>query len=57
MQHPLLVLDNGLRVQRATSSFYRIFQVTPDETLGQAIHMIGNRDGIFPDCGGFWIRR
>ncbi len=49
VQHPLLVLDNELRVQRATASFYSMFQVTPAQTLGQAIHAIGNREWDIPD--------
>jgi len=42
VQHPLLVLDHNFRIQRATTAFYRDFQVTPDQTLGQSIFEVGN---------------
>jgi two-component system, chemotaxis family, CheB/CheR fusion protein len=42
VQHPLLVLDNDFRIQRVTSGFYKDFQVTPNETLGQSIFAIGD---------------
>ena len=42
VQHPLLVLDHDFRIQRVTSGFYKDFQVTPNETLGQSIFAIGN---------------
>jgi two-component system, chemotaxis family, CheB/CheR fusion protein len=41
VQHPLLVLDRDLRIQRATSAFYRTFQVTAEETQGQPIYSVG----------------
>jgi two-component system CheB/CheR fusion protein len=37
VQHPLLVLDSELRIRRATAAFYRTFQVSPEETIGQLI--------------------
>jgi PAS domain S-box-containing protein len=48
VQHPLLVLDRNLRIQRATSSFYRTFQVTPEETKGQPIYEVGNGQWNIP---------
>jgi two-component system CheB/CheR fusion protein len=48
VQHPLLVLDHDFRIQRVTSGFYKDFQVTPNETLGQSIFAIGNGQWNFP---------
>jgi two-component system CheB/CheR fusion protein len=42
VQHPLLVLDSELHVERATAAFYRDFQTTPEETIGNRIFTIGN---------------
>jgi two-component system, chemotaxis family, CheB/CheR fusion protein len=41
--HPLLVLDDKLRVATANESFYRTFQVSPQETEGRLIYELGNR--------------
>jgi PAS domain S-box-containing protein len=38
----MLVLNNELRVVRASVSFYRHFKVEPDETIGQMIYDLGN---------------
>jgi two-component system, chemotaxis family, CheB/CheR fusion protein len=48
VQHPLLVLDHDFRIQRVTSDFYKDFQVTPNETLGQSIFSVGNGQWNFP---------
>jgi two-component system, chemotaxis family, CheB/CheR fusion protein len=48
VQHPLLVLDGDLRVQRATSSFYRTFQANPEETRGKLIYEVGNGQWNIP---------
>jgi two-component system CheB/CheR fusion protein len=48
VQHPLLVLDHDFRIQRVTSDFYKDFQVTPNETLGQSIFKVGNGQWNFP---------
>jgi two-component system CheB/CheR fusion protein len=42
VQHPLLVLDHQLRVERVTSAFYKVFQVTPEETHGKDLFSLGN---------------
>ncbi|HTB13323.1 MAG TPA: CheR family methyltransferase [Bryobacteraceae bacterium] len=42
VQHPLLVLDHELHIQRVTSGFYRDFRTTPNETLGQSIFDVGS---------------
>ncbi len=49
VQHPLLVLDHDFRIQRVTSGFYKDFQTTPNETLGQSIFSIGNSQWNFPE--------
>ncbi len=48
VQHPLLVLDHDFRIQRATSDFYKDFQVTANETLGQSIFRVGNGQWNIP---------
>lgn len=48
VQHPMLVLDHEFRIKRATTGFYKDFQVTPDETLGHPIFTIGNGQWNFP---------
>lgn len=45
---PLLVLDGDLRVTSAGRSFYQDFKVTPEETVGQFIYDLGNRQWDIP---------
>lgn len=40
---PLVVLDGALKVRSANPAFYRQFDVSPEETLGQAFRDLGNR--------------
>lgn len=42
LREPLVVLDNELRVVSANRSFYKTFQVTPEETLGRWLYELGN---------------
>ena len=42
IREALLVLDNDLRVEIANASFYQIFRVTPEETIGRLVYEIGN---------------
>ena len=42
LREGLLVLDNSLRVETANPSFYRMFQVTEQETLGKLVFEIGD---------------
>jgi two-component system CheB/CheR fusion protein len=49
VQHPLLVLDRELRIRRATSAFYKDFQVTAAETQDQPIFSIGNGQWNIPE--------
>ena len=48
MREPLLVLDADLHVLSANGSFYRIFRVTPEETIGYFIYDLGNRQWDIP---------
>ena len=45
---PLLVLDGMLQVVSASRSFYRRFNVTPEDTLGRPIYELGNRQWNIP---------
>ncbi|PYQ51202.1 MAG: hypothetical protein DMF78_13865, partial [Acidobacteria bacterium] len=38
MRDPLLILDAGLRVERANRTFYDFFRVTPAETVGRRVY-------------------
>ncbi|MEP6741891.1 MAG: chemotaxis protein CheB [bacterium] len=42
VRQPLVVLDDELRVSTANESFYRTFQVSPNETEGRLIYDLGN---------------
>lgn len=46
---PLIVLDGTLKVVSASRSFYRAFQVTPEETVGREIYDLGDREWDIPD--------
>lgn len=48
VREPLLVLDGELKVVTASTSFYRYFQVTPQETLGCSIYHLGNHQWQIP---------
>jgi len=48
IQHPLLVLDNHLKVLKANYCFYQTFDVRPDETEGQLIDDLDNRKWDIP---------
>ena len=48
VREPLLVLTPDFRVQSANPAFYRLFQVSPTETLGQPIYHLGNRQWDMP---------
>jgi two-component system CheB/CheR fusion protein len=41
VRHPLLILNAGLRVERANQSFYDYFQLTPGETVGRLLYELG----------------
>ncbi len=40
---PLIVLDGQLRVTSVNSAFYRMFQVKPEDVVGQLIYDLGNQ--------------
>ena len=46
---PLLVLDQALYVQTASRSFYEIFKVNRDETVGRPIYELGNGQWNIPE--------
>ena len=48
VREPLIVLDQDLRAVSANSSFYRVFQVKPEETVGQFIYDLGNGQWEIP---------
>ncbi|RPJ07389.1 MAG: diguanylate cyclase, partial [Spirochaetaceae bacterium] len=45
---PLIVLDKDLRVVKASRSFYDVFRVKPEETIGQLIYDLGNKQWDIP---------
>ena len=47
-REPLMVLDSDLRVLLASRSFYDSFKVTPEETIGNLIYDLGNRQWDIP---------
>ena len=49
VREPLLVLDAGLRVISANRAFYETFKVKPDETTGQLLYDLGNRQWDIPN--------
>jgi PAS domain S-box-containing protein len=48
IREPLVVLTADLRVTSANRSFYQTFEVMPEETEGQFIYNIGNRQWDIP---------
>lgn len=48
VREPLLVLDKDLKVVLASPAFYRAFEVKPEETRGQLIYELGNRQWDIP---------
>ena len=48
VREPLLALDSDLRVVKANRSFYDFFKVTPQETIGNLIYGLGNRQWDIP---------
>jgi len=43
VREPLVVLGGDLRIRSANRSFYQVFEVKPEETLGEFIYDLGNR--------------
>ncbi|MFA5904464.1 MAG: PAS domain-containing sensor histidine kinase [Desulfobacula sp.] len=48
IREPLLVLDSYLKVISASRSFYGVFKVKPEETVGQLIYDLGNKQWNIP---------
>ncbi len=48
IREPLLVLDSDLMVISASRSFYGFFKVKPEETVGQLIYDLGNKQWNIP---------
>ena len=48
MREPLIALDQDLRVVKVSRSFYEVFKVKPEETVGQLIYDLGNKQWDIP---------
>jgi PAS domain S-box-containing protein len=48
IREPLVVLDSTLQILTANHCFYSTFKVTPEETVGQFIYDVGNRQWDIP---------
>jgi PAS domain S-box-containing protein len=48
IREPLIVLDQDLRVVKANRSFYKFFKVNPQETVGNLIYDLGNKQWDIP---------
>jgi two-component system CheB/CheR fusion protein len=48
VREPLVVLNSDLKVVSANPSFYRTFEVTPQEIEGQLLYDLGNRQWDIP---------
>jgi PAS domain S-box-containing protein len=48
VREPLIALNQDLRVVTASRSFYEVFKVKPDETIGQLIYDLGNHQWDIP---------
>ena len=48
IREPLIVLDQDLRVVTVSRSFYEVFQVKPEETVGELIYNLGNKQWDIP---------
>jgi len=48
VREPMLALDQDLRVVKVSRSFYEFFKVKPEETVGQLIYDLGNKQWDIP---------
>jgi len=48
VREPLISLNQDLRVVSASRSFYEVFKVKPEETVGQLIYDLGNKQWDIP---------
>ncbi len=49
IREPLMILDGDLRIISANPSFYKIFDVSPQETEGQLLYDLGNGQWDIPE--------
>lgn len=47
--HPVVILEPGLRVRTANAAFYRVFQVTPEQTEGRNWQELGRGQWDIPE--------
>src|SRR5690242_8990987 len=52
----VIVLDRDLRVQAASASFYRTFQIKPDDTVGRLIFDLDSRQWDIPKLRELLVR-
>ena len=48
IREPLLVLDGELKIVSASRAFFQTYEVTPEETEGQLLYDLGNRQWDIP---------
>ncbi len=48
VQEPMLILDKDIRIKSANKSFYKIFHVTEDESIGISLYRLGNNQWNIP---------
>ncbi len=48
IREPLLLLDSDLKIISANGAFYEFFMVKPEETVGQLIYDLGNKQWNIP---------
>jgi len=48
VREPLVVMNSDLKILTANGSFYNTFKVTPEETIGNFIYDLGNRQWDIP---------
>jgi two-component system CheB/CheR fusion protein len=48
VREPLIILNQDLRVVTASRSFYGVFKAKPEETVGQLIYDLGNKQWDIP---------
>jgi len=48
VREPLIALDQDLRVVSVSRSFYEVFKVNPEETVGHLIYDLGNKQWNIP---------
>ncbi|HET9824418.1 MAG TPA: CheR family methyltransferase, partial [Chitinophagaceae bacterium] len=49
LHEPLIILNVDLRIKTANKAFYKSFLVTPEETVGNYIYDLGNKQWNIPD--------